>query len=278
MQAEIDFSGDMVQWNTPQAFAEVREPTKTDERAMTVADSQEEEPQAADSPPASEPKEEASVLNQAGEPRAAESRQIPESEGEASTFSFSQIPPKTLLVAGLGVGAATAATVALLRPEEEESVDWTIEIEVDDDIQVEIFKTPQIQTSCGTLVSNELYVINERREPFTVTSIDYEVVLTRDKPSGSCAPGRIGTFAPNWAVVVPAGERALVRQWSNVVNPCSGCPYTSSECKWASKYIVHTSVGSGEAETTFETDGDLCGAAASKLLNSCTPPHADVEP
>lgn len=199
---------------------------------------------------------------------------------DGSRTSLPGLPPlgtKVLIGIGLGAGLATAGVLALLP--EEETIDWTLDPDDKNKrIKVEIIKTPTEQTTCGTIVSNALYVTNDLSEEFTVTSIDYEVVLTRDKPSGACAPGRVGTFAPNWAVNVAPGERALVRQWSNAVNPCSGCPYTEATCRWNSKYVVHTPLGSGDAETEFRSEGDLCAATSAKFSKACLPPAPDVEP
>lgn len=239
----IGFTGDSVQWKTARAFqdAPMLAETKSNLQPTIVA------------------------------------QEVSDTEEKTSVLNLSDLPPKTLLGIGLGIGAVAVGLAVLTQ--EESTINWTLDPDdLDKKIKAEIIKTPNVQTTCGTVVNNDLYVTNELSHPLTVTSIDYEVVLTRDKPSGSCAPGRIGTFAPNWAVIVAPGERALVRQWSNEVNPCSGCPYTSSKCKWASKYVVHTTLGSGEAETDFATEGDLCSASLAKSLTSCTPPGADVEP
>ncbi len=212
-------------------------------------------------------------------------RQVSSSEESAATnkkVSLFGLPPlstKALVSIGLGVGAATAAGVVLMSKKEESQIEWTLDPQdLDDNIEVEIIKTPNVQTACGMVVSNSLYVTNTLSQSISVTSIDYEVILTSERPSDGCASGRVGTFAPNWAVVAAPGERALVRQWSNEVNPCSGCPYTEAKCRWNSKYIVHTTSGSGEAETEFSIEGNLCAAPASKNISSCTPPNADVKP
>jgi len=240
---EIGFTGDLVQWKTTRAFedAPMLAATKSNLRPITIA------------------------------------QEVSDTEEKPSVFNLLDLPPKALLGIGLGIGAVAVGIAVLTQ--EESTINWTLDPDdLDKKIKAEIIKTPNVQTTCGTVVNNDLYVTNKLSHSLTVTSIDYEVVLTRDKPSGSCDPGRIGTFAPNWAVIVAPGERALVRQWSNEVNPCSACPYTSSKCKWASKYVVHTTLGSGETETDFATEGDLCSASLPKSLTSCTPPGADVEP
>jgi hypothetical protein len=188
------------------------------------------------------------------------------------------LSPKTALVVGGGVGAAVALGL-ILKQEEDKGVEWTLDPQdLSDNIAIEIIKTPEVQTICGTTVTNQLYVTNKRREQLTVTTIDYEIVLTRDRPGGSCNPGRIGTFAPNWAVVLEPGERALVREWSNQVNPCDECPYVNARCEWTSKYVVHTTLGSGEAETKFSVQGDLCGSSTAKPSTACTRIQGDIEP
>jgi hypothetical protein len=111
-----------------------------------------------------------------------------------------------------------------------------------------------------------------------IGTIDYEIVLTTDKPTGSCGTGRIGAFAPNLATVIRPGETALIRQWSNEVNSCSGCPYLIAECTWESRYIVHTSVGSAVALSSFSAEGDLCGTAATKPLDRQNRIRGDLEP
>ncbi len=243
---EIGFSGGNVEWKTSGALNNAQPLTRNDPKTV---------PQ---------------------QSTASEKSENPAKKG--SIFGLPPLSTKAMIGIGLGVGAATAAGVALLT-KKEETIAWTLDPQdLDDKIKVEIIKTPNAQTTCGTVVSNSLYVTNTLSTSLSVTSIDYEVILTRERPSGGCDPGRIGTFAPNWAVIVASGERALVRQWSNEVNPCSGCPYMDSQCRWNSKYVVHTTLGSGEAETEFSSEGNLCSASAGKAINACIPPNADVEP
>ena len=125
---------------------------------------------------------------------------------------------------------------------------------------------------------NQLYVTNKRAESLTISTIDYEVVLTKDDPGGSCEGGQTGTFTPNVATVVQSGETALIREWSNVVNPCGSCPYFIAECQWSSLYIVHTSAGDAIGKSKFTVEGDLCGLPAAKSLNSESVIRGDVEP
>lgn len=182
--------------------------------------------------------------------------------------SRSLLNKKTVIGLGVGIGAAAAAVVLLGGEEEKEKVDWNVPIgERADDVKVEFTKIPEVQTSCGTLVLNQLYVTNKRAESLSISSIDYEVVLTKDDPAGSCEGGRAGMFTPNLATVVQPGETALIREWSNVVNSCDGCPYFIAECQWRSRYIIHTSVGDAIGESTFTVEGDLCGLSTAKSLN-----------
>ncbi len=175
---------------------------------------------------------------------------------------------KTLIGIGAGLGAAVVVAVLLSGGEEGEKVNWNLAVgERADDVDVECIKIPDVQTSCGTLVMNRLFVTNERAEPLAIDTIDYEVVLTKDDPAGSCEEGRTGTFMPNLASVVQPGETALIREWSHEVNPCSECPYLIAECQWRSQYIVHTSAGDAVAKSTFTVEGDLCGLPAAKSLN-----------
>lgn len=197
---------------------------------------------------------------------------ISPSESGASRIS-------TLKLLGIGAGVGTAAVAsALLLKEPKDEIDWTIDLTHQaKKVKVEIVKVPQIQTSCGVWVNNQLYVSNSNSAAITIGTIQYEIMLTKDNPAGSCESGRIGTFAPNWATVVQPGARVLVREWANEVNPCSGCPYLSAECRWNSRYIVQTSVGEAAAETVFTVKGNLCGGAS---LKSPAPRalFGDVEP
>lgn len=206
-----------------------------------------------------------------------------ESEGSeeetSSAFSLQGINTTTMLGVGAGVGAAVVIGIIATR-QEDQGIQWQIEIDNKaSGVDVEIIKIPDMQTSCGTFVTNQLYVTNNGAETLTVNSIEYEIVLTKDNPGGSCDAGRIGTFAPNWATIVGPGERALVREWSNEVNPCSGCPYLTATCEWTSKYIIHTSVGDAEAETKFTVQGDLCGRNSfKKTFGSGNQLKGDIEP
>ncbi len=155
---------------------------------------------------------------------------------------------------------------------------WDDVNDVAGDITAELVKSPAIQTACGTIVTNQLFVTNNGAEDLMIGTIDYEVILTRDQPEGSCEAGRTGAFAPNWATVALPGETALIREWSNEVNPCSGCPYLIAECAWESRYIVHTSAGSAVAFGTFASEEDLCGISTTKPLDGGTEIQGDIEP
>jgi len=188
-------------------------------------------------------------------------------EQEQGSFS-SVLDKRTAVRLGLGIGALVVAGVVISK----------IGGESPPDIVAELIKVPNVQTSCGTIVTNQLYVTNKKEEPLTIGSIDYEVELTRDRPAGSCGEGRIGTFAPNWAIEVQPGETALIREWSNEVNPCSDCPYLIAECQWRSQYIVHTSAGDAVAKSTFTAEGDLCGTPSAKSFDGDATIKGDIEP
>lgn len=201
-----------------------------------------------------------------------------QTSNDAGSQGF-QFDHKTMLLAGVGAGALVAAGVAFGMQNKEEEIDWTIDVANETDkITVEVLKNPTIQTRCGTFVTNQLYVTNKHTTSITVGTISYEVILTEDDPSGSCQPGRTGTFAPDWATVIAPGARVLVREWVNEVNPCSECPYVVADCEWTSQYIVHTSIGQAAVETTFRSQGNLCSGASSKLSGACSPIQADIEP
>jgi hypothetical protein len=185
-----------------------------------------------------------------------------------SNLNKSGFSKKTVIGLGVGLGALAGAGVIMAKNLGEK----------EPDLIAKLVKTPQVQTACGTIVTNQLYVTNKKSESVTVGTIDYEIVLTRDNPAGSCEGGRNGTFAPNWATVVPPGATVLVREWSNEVNPCSDCPYLSAECRWNSRYIVHTSAGDTGAKSTFTVQGDLCGTSSAKSYGTGTPVKGDVEP
>lgn len=259
---EVGFFGTHVEWKTTRAFDVLQvlttDGTESDPQQMSAYGS------SLETPPPSQP--------------VSHTDESANTHNKVSILGLPPLSTKALVGIGLGAGAATAAGIALMS-KEESRIEWTLDPQdLDDKIKVEIIKSPSLQITCGTVVDNSLYVTNKLSQSISVTSIDYEVILTSERPSGGCAPGRIGTFAPNWAVVVAPGERALVRQWSNEVNSCSGCPYMEAKCRWNSKYIVYTTSGSGEAETEFSSEGILCAAAASKNTSTCTPLNADVEP
>lgn len=179
-----------------------------------------------------------------------------------------RLSQKTLIGVGAGLGAAAAAIILFSGEEEKEKMNWSIAVGARaDDVDVEFTKIPEVQTSCGTLVLNQLYMTNRRAESLSIGSIDYEVVLTKDDPAGSCERGQTGSFTPTLANVLQPGEMALIREWSNVVNPCSQCPYLIAECQWRSRYIIHTSAGDAIGESTFTVEGDLCGLPPAKSLN-----------
>lgn len=207
---------------------------------------------------------------------------------EISMTSSSETPPKksrlgkkTILGAGAGLGAAAVAAGVAFGSGGGggggsiwDSIDDTT-----DQVLAELIKSPDLQTSCGTVVTNQLFVTNNSAADVSLGTIDYEIVLTKDSPKGSCEPGRTGAFVPNLATVVPSGATLLIREWSNEVNPCSGCPYLSAKCIWKSRYIVHTSAGSAVALSNFTIEGDLCGTTAAKpLSDKGAPPRGDTEP
>ena len=186
---------------------------------------------------------------------------------------------KTLI--GLGAGLGAIAVIGAAAGGGGDGGDGNIWNSLSDeasDVTAELIKSPEIQTSCGTVVTNQLFVTNNRAEDILIGTIDFEIALTKDNPEGSCEPGRTGAFAPNLATVVHPGEIALIRQWSNEVNPCSGCPYLIAECIWESRYIVHTSAGSAAALSSFSTEGDLCGTLTTKPFDGNTQVQGDVEP
>ena len=186
---------------------------------------------------------------------------------------------RTVIGAGAGLGAAAAIIVLLSGGEEEEKVNWSTAVgQRAKDVDIGFTKIPDVQTFCGTLVTNQLYVTNERDESLNIDSIDYEIVLTKDEPAGSCEVGRTGTFTPNLTTVVQPGETALIREWSNVVNPCGECPYLIAECQWRSLYVVHTSAGDALVKSRFTVEGDLCGIPTAKSLKGESLLRGDVEP
>ena len=141
---------------------------------------------------------------------------------------------------------------------------WNPIDDIAENVVAVLSKSPDTQTTCGTVVTNQLYVTNNMPENIMLGTVDYEVIVTTDNPSGSCEPGHTGAFAPGGATTVLPGETVLVRQWSNEVNPCYGCPYSIAECIWESRYVAHTSAGSAIALSTFSAQGDLCGGRSGK--------------
>lgn len=142
---------------------------------------------------------------------------------------------------------------------------------VDDETKeatAQLVKTPVLQTTCGTTVTNQLFVTNGTAQDIQLGTIEYEVVLAKDSPSGSCAAGRTGEFAPVGDTIVTPGQTLMIREWTNEVNPCSGCPYLSTECVWESRYVVHTSIGSAVARSTFSAKGDLCASSTGKICGT----------
>ena len=189
-------------------------------------------------------------------------------------FRFSK---KTII--GLGAGAGAIAVIGAIAGGGGDG-DGNIWDSVDGEaknVTAELSKSPEIQTSCGTVVTNQLFVTNNSTADITIGTIEYEVKLTKDSPSGSCDAGRTGAFAPNLATVVSPGEITLIREWSNEVNPCSDCPYPTAQCVWESRYIVNTSAGSAVALSKFSVEGDLCGTSTSKSFEDTTRIRGDIE-
>ncbi len=180
----------------------------------------------------------------------------------------SRFGKKTMIGVGAGAGAlALIGAVAAGGGGSDGGGIWDDVGGIAENVIVQLQKSPAIQISCGTVVTNQLFVTNNRSEDISLGTVDYQVILTTDNPAGSCEAGRSGAFAPTGAATIRAGETVLIRQWSNEVNPCSGCPYFSAECVWQSRYIAHTSAGSAAALSTFSAQGDLCGSAAKKPFN-----------
>jgi hypothetical protein len=212
------------------------------------------------------------VAEYAGKPyfREAKDINVQSFAGNASRLSQEESPFLSGKAIGIGAGAGALAVAGVLIANNLQ--------QKEPDLIAELVKTPNVQTTCGTIVTNQLYVTNKKAESITIGTIDYEVKLTKEKPVGSCEAGRAGTFAPNWATVVPPDQRILIREWSNEVNPCSDCPYLLSECRWDSQYVVHTSAGDVKTQTNFTVKGNLCGASAKKSCDGGVPIKGDVEP
>ncbi len=189
----------------------------------------------------------------------AEEEQSPAEEKQVETArSKSWLSSKTLIGVGAGAGAAILGAVAVGGGSSGGGGVWDSVDDEAENVEALLVKSPMSQTSCGTTVTNQLFVTNNSSESVQLGTVDYEVVLTTDSPSGSCAEGRTGAFAPSGDTTVLSGQTVLIRQWSNEVNACRGCPYMSGECVWESRYIVHTSAGSAIAFSTFTAEGDLC--------------------
>ena len=188
---------------------------------------------------------------------------------------------KTLLGLGLGAGAAAGAAVALSSGGDNSGDDgdsWDSVGNQAKNVSAQVTKTPAVQTSCGTSVVNQLTIRNDNASAILLGTIDYQVVLTKDRPTGSCVAGRSGSFAPDGVDTVAPGQTVLVREWANEVNPCGNCPYVSAECVWESRYVIHTSVGSAVARSTFSTQGNLCGSSSAKIIGLPPQISPDVEP
>lgn len=187
---------------------------------------------------------------------------------------------KKTAVIGLGAAAAggLGAALALGGGGDGGGDTWSSLDDPAENVTATILKSPSIQTSCGTTVTNQLFVANNSQADVRIGLIDYEVVLKVDKPAGNCEPGQRGTFAPDGNPVIAPGDNVLIRQWSNVVNSCRSCPYAQAECVWESRYIVHTSAGSAVALATFTAEGDLCGTASAKSVQAAAPLAGDFLP
>ncbi len=187
---------------------------------------------------------------------------------------------KTLIGLGLGAGAAAGAAIALGGDggDNDDGSSWNSVDDVTKNVIAQVTKTPAVQTNCGVSVVNQLTVKNNTAAEILLGTIEYEVVLIKDKPAGSCVSGRSGGFAPDGVTSVAPGQTALVREWMNEVNPCGSCPYVSAECVWESRYVVHTSAGSAVARSTFSTQGNLCGSGSPKVIGIPNRINPDIEP
>jgi hypothetical protein len=261
IKAEQGFHGATVRWELAQyaggrLFADATEITLLPAEQDQAADSKPEREETVTSPAEEEQDKKAEVPQQAG------------------------ISKKRMLGIGAGVAALAGGGAALFGTGgggSDSGPDWSIPVDgASEDVAAELVKTPQVQTLCGTLVTNQLYVTNNSAATVTIGTIDYEVILTHEDPAGSCEGGHIGAFAPNSAASVNPGQTALVRQWTKEVNPCSGCPYPVAECTWNSRFIVYTSAGPALAEALFRVEGDLCGGAGSKLCPGRTQLQSDA--
>ena len=182
------------------------------------------------------------------------------------------------MIAGAAAAGGLGAALALGGGGDGGGDTWSSIDDPAENVTATILKSPSIQTSCGTNVTNQLFVANNSQAELRVGTIDYEVVLKVDKPAGNCEPGQRGTFAPDGNPVIAAGDNVLIRQWSNVVNSCRSCPDAQAECVWESRYIVHTSAGSAVALATFTAEGDLCGTASAKSVQTAAPLAGDFLP
>ncbi|PID57256.1 hypothetical protein CSB45_08500 [candidate division KSB3 bacterium] len=190
------------------------------------------------------------------------------SSSGSKTWSMNK---KTLIIAGTaGAGAIALAGAIASGAGGSDGGIWSSVGETTDQAVAVLYKTPAEQSACGTVVTNQLFLTNNASEELRLGIVDYEVILTKDSPAGSCRPGRSGSFAPSSKTILAPGENVLLREWRNDVNPCSGCPYLSAECVWESRYIVHTSLGSAVAMSNFSAQGNLCTPSTAK---GQTPEH-----
>ena len=108
----------------------------------------------------------------------------------------SRLGKKTLIGVGAGAGAVLlGAAVAGGGGSSDGGDPWGSIKDIAENVDAVLVKSPTVQTVCGTVVSNQLFLTNKRPESIMLGTIDFEVVLTRDRPSGTCAPGQTGAFA-----------------------------------------------------------------------------------
>ncbi len=237
LEAEIGFYGEYIVWDLPKTSAETLYLSEAAEQLRVIN----------------------GLFADLVEEQTSKEAEIP--VGSAAKRGMSK---KTVL----GIGAAGAGAIALAGVAISGGGDdggggiWGGIDDVTAQVVSVLNKAPTVQNVCGTIVSNQLYVTNNAPEAVRLGTVDYEIILTMDSPSGSCRPGRLGSFAPGSKTILDPGETVLIREWSNDVNPCSGCPYLTAECVWESRYIVHTSLGSSVAKSSFSAQGDLCGGTA----------------
>ena len=238
IDAEIGFSGDYIAWELPE--------TEADEQLYL-----------------SEAAEQLQIVDlMLADPLEGETSK--NAEDSVSSSAERGMSKKMMLGLGAaGVGALGLVGAVLAGGDEDGGGGiWGGIDDITDRVLSVLSKTPMIQNVCGTNVTNQLYVTNNASEAIRLGIVDYEIILTTDSPSGSCQPGRTGSFAPESKTVLEPGETVLIRSWTNAVNPCSACPYFSAECVWESRYLVHTSLGSSVAMSSFSAQGDLCGGSS----------------